>query len=148
MRTGKTVVGIFSRVGENRELVGAAIAIRVFADLDPVFAILVRVVTENIRVVDALDHPQSASGVKGHRERLDEIRLGREQLDVESFWHVHMAHRIRRRQRLGHPFEPVPFGSPFLSGDVVRKAFARFDELCRGQVIVGSARGPAHRRGE
>ena len=79
-------------LGEHRELVGAAVAVGVLEDLDAVVAGLA--VQHVVRIVDRLDHPQPAALVEGERDRLDDVRLAREQLELELGRHLDELHRL------------------------------------------------------
>ena len=84
-------------LGKDGELVRAAVAVRVFEDLDPVVA---RVAVEDfVRIVHRLDHPQAAALVERHGDRLDDVGLAREQLDLELARRLDELQRVRRRER-------------------------------------------------
>src|SRR5207237_5210368 len=51
-----------------------------------------------LRVLEALDHPHPAALVDGHGDRVDDHRLGGEQLDLEPVGDLHPADRLGRRQ--------------------------------------------------
>ena len=55
-----------------------------------------------VRVVERLDDPQPPALVPRHRERLDHVGLGDEQLRLEPLGQDHVLLRFVRRQRLGH----------------------------------------------
>ena len=81
-------------LGEDGELVGATVAVGVLEDLDPVVA---RVAVEHlVRVVHRFDHPQPAALVERHRDRLDDVRLAGEQLDLELARRLDELRRVRR----------------------------------------------------
>ena len=81
--------------GEDRELVGPAVAVGVLQDLDPVPAGPGR----PPGVFQALGHPDPPTLVEGHRDRVDDLRLARDQLDPEPGRHGHPRDRLRRRER-------------------------------------------------
>ncbi len=64
-------------IGEDRELVGASVAVGVFEDADAIVAGLAA--EQLVRIVDGFGDPQPAALVERERDRLDDLGLGREQ---------------------------------------------------------------------
>ena len=83
--------------GEDGELVGPAVAVGVFANLDAVVAFAA--VLEFVRVVHRLDDPQPATLIPRHVDRINNIRLGGEQFHAETDRHLRVFHALRRRER-------------------------------------------------
>ena len=91
--------GDVEAVGEDRDLVELAVAVRVFEDLD---TILTRPGGE-ARVFDALGDPEAAALVEGHGDGVHDVRLAGDQLDGEAVGHGHLFDGVGRRQRrAGH----------------------------------------------
>ena len=91
------LVGEVQVIGEDRELVRLAVAVGVLDDLDPVVAGLA--VAHVVRVVDRLDDPQPPALVERERDRLDDVRLGGEELEREAGRDLDELHRLLRRER-------------------------------------------------
>ena len=72
--------GNVQSVGEDGELVDLAVAVGVFQDLDAVAARPGRVP----RIFEALGDPDPAPLVERHGDRIDDVGLGRDQLDVKA----------------------------------------------------------------
>ena len=82
-------------VGEDRELVGLAVAVAIPANLHPV-ALRATVV----RVVHRLDHPQPVLFIPSDRDRVHHVRFRREQRKFETRRYLRPLHRVFRRKRL------------------------------------------------
>ena len=68
-------------LGEDRELVGATVAVGVFADLDAVVAQAVGL--HGVRVVAGFGYPEPAAFVPGHEDRLGDVGIAGEELKPE-----------------------------------------------------------------
>src|ERR1051326_3421888 len=79
---GKTG-GEVEAIGENRNFVSATIVVGVFENFDAVARLGARRSAEGIFV--KYEHPQASALVPGHSDRIDDIRLGREESHFESF---------------------------------------------------------------
>ena len=84
-------------VGEHGELVGTPVTVGVLDDLDAVVSGVA--VEHHVRVVDRFDDPQPAALVEVERDRFDDVRLLREQLQLELGRHLDELHRVVRRER-------------------------------------------------
>ena len=69
-------------VVEDRSAIESAVVIGVFEDQDPIFATRPSQ-PDRVRIV--LDDPEPSLRVDGHRDRLDDVRLGGKQADGETF---------------------------------------------------------------
>ena len=84
-------------IREDGDLVGFAVTVRVFENLD---AIVPRVAVQHlVRIVHRLDHPQPATLIERERDRLDDVRLAGEELDAELGRRLHELLRLFRRER-------------------------------------------------
>ena len=84
-------------LGEHSELVGLTVAVGVLTNLDAVVALAA--VLELVRVIDSLDHPEASALVPRHVDRVDDIRLGGEQLHAEADRHLRVLHAVLGRER-------------------------------------------------
>ena len=115
-------------VGEDGELVGPAVAIGVFADLDPIFSLALGL--DLVGVVSRFADPQATADIPGHGDRLGDVGLGREELRLETFRQHHVLLRLRGGDRLLHPVELLAERSPAPVGQVVWKLGApEFERL-------------------
>ena len=93
-------------VGEDRELVGLAVAVGVFADLDAVIALLL-VFLHAMRVIRGLADPEAAARVPRERDRLHDVGFGSEEHQLHVGRHLGSLHaaldgeRFLEGQRLG-----------------------------------------------
>ena len=86
-------------VGEDGGLVGAAVVVRVFQNLDDVVALAGRL--RVVRIVLRLGDPQPSALVPRHRFRVaGDQRFGGEQLQLEAGRDLHVLRRLGRRERL------------------------------------------------
>ena len=86
-------------LAKHRPLVEGIVAVGVFEDQDPVAGFFGRH-PHGIGV--GLGHPQAATVVEGHRNRLPHLGLGGEQLHGEAWRHGHRLGGILGRQPIGH----------------------------------------------
>ncbi len=82
--------------GEDGDLVGLAVAVGVFEDLDAVLARRRRSRRGYSRLSVIQTRPAL---VERHRHRVDDVRLGGDQLDREALRHGHLLDRLFRRER-------------------------------------------------
>ena len=111
--------GMFEPVGKDGELVGAAVAVGVFEDFDPVLAWPWFVP----RILQTFGDPDPAALVERHGHRIDDVGLAGHQLDAKALGHRHLGDRFGRR-RCG-------------PGGLV---------LCVGNRLVGGHRSNQHHR--
>ena len=69
-------------IGEDREFVGHAVAVGVFADGDAVVAFALRL--HVVGIVEGFGNPAAAALVEGHGDGFFDLRLGGEKFDVEA----------------------------------------------------------------
>ena len=81
---------------EDRALVADAVAVGVFEDHDAVARRLA--LRRALRVLEALDHPDAALLVDGERDRVDDLRLAGEELDLELVGDLEPLDRFLRLQ--------------------------------------------------
>src|SRR5436190_817170 len=103
--------GYAQMIGEERELVRAAIAIGIFADLDSVVALPWRL--HVIRVVNGLSNPKAATFVPGYADWLSNIGFGRKKAHGKIRMGDEMLHGFLREQRFLHGLYGITLGSPF-----------------------------------
>ena len=80
-------------VGENGEFVGFAVAVGVFKNLDAIATGTGRLA----RIFETLGDPKSTFFVDRHGHRIDDVRLGGDQLDDETRGNFHPLDRLARR---------------------------------------------------
>jgi len=128
-------------VREDRELVGLAVAVGVFADLDGVVALLL-VFHDPVRVVAGLGDPEAAAGVPGERDRLHDVRLGGEKHQLQVGGDLSALHAALDGERL---LESQRLGALLVVGDVAvllaDLGFALGEEGLPGGLAVGGERG-------
>ena len=90
-------------IGEQTEFViGHVRRLRVVADQNLVAPFALRVLMDRVRIIGALGDPQPAAGVEAHRNRLDDLRLGGKEINMESLGQMHVGDRIGRTERFLH----------------------------------------------
>ena len=94
-------------VGEDRGLVGPAVVVGVFQDLDVVVPLAGRL--RVVGIVPRLGDPQPPALVPRHRYRVaGDQRLGREELQLEAGRDLHVLRRFGRRERLLQSRRGIP----------------------------------------
>ena len=78
---------------EDRHLGVTAVLLHVFQDQDPIGA---STVGTFLRVGHAFHDPEAAAFVEAHRDRLDDLGLGRDERDLETRGERHGLHRVGR----------------------------------------------------
>ena len=86
--------GQVQAVGKHGDLVRTAIVVRVFQNLDAIPTLLAGGCAERIFV--KLDDPEPPAFVPGHRHRIDHIRLGGKEADLETVGHNKFLLRFGR----------------------------------------------------
>ena len=128
-------------VGEDRELVGLAVAVGVFADLDGVIALLL-VFHDAVRVVAGLGDPEAATGIPGERDRLHDVGLGSEEHQLQIGGDLRALHAALDGERL---LEGQRLGALLVVGDVAvlltDLGLALGEERLPGGLAVGRERG-------
>ena len=128
-------------IGEDRELVGLAVAVSVFADLDAVVALLL-VFLHAVRVVRGLTDPKAAAGIPGERNRLRDVRLRGEEHQLHIRRDLRALHAAFDRERL---LEGQRLGALLIIGHVdILLADFRFtlrEELLPGRLTISGERG-------
>ncbi len=84
--------GMFKPVGEDRELVGPAVAVGVFEHLHAIAALSGRMA----RILEALGDPDAPALVEGHRHGVHDVGLARDNLNLKTGWHGHRPRRLGR----------------------------------------------------
>ncbi len=100
--------GEIEPIGEDGDLVGAAVAVGVFKHLDAV-AVL-GAFLGGVGIVEELDDPEAAAIVPCHGDGIDDIWLGGEEPNLKTFGNAELFHRlvrrkVRRRRRVVWPGE-------------------------------------------
>ena len=83
-------------LGEDGPLVARAVAVGVFEDHDAVARHLA--LRRALRVLEALDDPDAALLVDGEGDRVDDLRLAGEELDLELVGDLELRDRLLRRE--------------------------------------------------
>ena len=86
-------------VREHRELVGLAVAVGVFADLDAIVALLL-VFLHAMRVVGGFADPEATAGIPGESDGLHDVWLSGEQHQLHVGGHLRSLHAAFDRERL------------------------------------------------
>ena len=135
-------------VGEEGVLVGLAVAVGVLDDRDPVAAHPLRL--HLVGVVDRLGDVEPAEVVPGHRDRLEDLRLGDEEFRLEPAGKGEVLLRLLGRERLLHLAdrlaERAPSGPGGVERDLGRLVLERLEPLrhARPRVVhIPLVRGPA-----
>ena len=79
---------------EDRDLRERTVLLHVLEDEDAIVALPVRTL---LRIGHALHDPETAALVEAHRDRLDDLRLGRDERHLEAGGQRHRLHRVGRR---------------------------------------------------
>ena len=87
-------------VGKNRELVGNACALGVFADGDAIMPLTGRL--KLIGIIERFGDPQPTPLVEGHADRFFDVRITGEKLRFKTRSHRHVLHRFRDADRFLH----------------------------------------------
>src|SRR5262245_10555132 len=80
----------------DRDFVRLAVAVRILQNLDPVARPFPW--RRAFGILEALDHPEPAALIDGERDRIDDVRLGREHLDFPPRRHLEALDGFFRRQ--------------------------------------------------
>jgi hypothetical protein len=114
---------------ENGEAIGQAIVVGVFTNANAVAAEIVA--RQVVRVIDGLGQPQPASLVPCHGDRLDDVGLRGEELDMKALGNNNATHRFIGRKRLLHSRMRIALGTPLVAGNVIGDLRANLDVLER-----------------
>jgi len=128
-------------IREDRELVGLAVAVGVFADLDAVVTLLL-VFLDAVRVVRGLADPEATTRVPRERNRLHDVGLGGEEHQLHVSRHLRALHAALDRVRL---LEGQRLGALLVVGHVdILLADLRLtlrEELLPGRITGGRQSG-------
>jgi hypothetical protein len=106
-------------IAEDRELVRATVAVGVFANLQTIAALTGGL--QVVRIIDRLRDPQPTALVPREPDRLDDVRLGREEAHVEVRQRDEMLHRLGGIERLLHRADRFVLRAPCGVRCVVRQ---------------------------
>ena len=98
MGKGKTCRNI-QVIGKDRELVGLAIAVGVFADNNLIVTLLL-VFHDAVRVIGGLGNPKATAVIPGECDRLHNVWLGSEKLQLHVGRDLRALHAPLHRERL------------------------------------------------
>ena len=84
-------------LGEDRELVGTSVAVGILENLDAIVTGIS--VQDLVRIIHGLDDPEPPAFVEREGDRLDDVRLAREELDAELRGRLYELLCLVRRER-------------------------------------------------